>query len=56
MEEKKETEIKEKKKIGRPRKYHTKEEYRAQKKKENDRYSAKMKKMRELCKQLGAVL
>ncbi len=56
MDKQMETEIKPKKKVGRPRKYHTDEEYRASRKIQNDKYTAKIRKMRELCKQIGGVL
>ncbi|EGB04280.1 hypothetical protein AURANDRAFT_67318 [Aureococcus anophagefferens] len=50
MDKQLETEPKPKKKVGRPRKYHTDEEYKAARKIQNDKYTAKIKKMRELCK------
>lgn len=56
MDKQLETEPKPKKKVGRPRKYHTDEEYKAARKIQNDKYTAKIKKMRELCQQIGECL
>ena len=43
------------KKVGRPKKYVTEKQFKDSRKIQNDKYSAKMKKMRELCKQINAV-